>query len=151
MSLCVAAAQQEPEWREYAVEGISYQVARTFLIGELGKPGSRHVIFVFLEPNLFTENGTVRVFRKISTQVSSRSALVVTIPTDKKELRSRLQNRRWESVHDDEYSRLTDQLQRCGPSAFKGSQIERYHDRTEILLCDLGRGKELCVGQSWGP
>ena len=151
MSSRVAAAQQQPEWPQYAVEGISYQVARRSMRGELGKPGSRQIMFVFLEPNLFTEDRALRVFRHISTQVPRQTTLFVTILTDRKGLMDRLQNPRWESMHDDEYNRLTDQPQHCCPATFKGAQIERYSDRSYILVCDAGRAKELCVGSKCGP
>lgn len=151
MSSRVVAAQQQLEWREYAIEGFSYQVALSSLRGELGKPGSHQTMFLFLEQDVFTEDRAIRVFGHISTQVPRQTTLFVTILTDKKLLKDRLQNPRWESMHDDGYSRLTDQPQQCCPAAFKGAQIDRYTDRTDILVCDLGQAKKLCVGKSCGP
>ena len=145
------AAAQQSEWPEYVVEGISYRVARSSLRGKLGRPGSHQDMLVFLEPNLFTADRAVRVFRHISIQVPRQTTLFVTILTDRKLLNERLQSPRWESMHDDEYSRLTDQPQRCCPDAFKGAQVERYSDWTNILVCDAGTAKELCVGSKCGP
>jgi hypothetical protein len=145
------AFQQQTEWPKHAVEGISYEVASTYVRGELGKPGSRQVMFLFLEPNEFTQDRALRVFRHISTQVPRQTTLFVTILTDRNSLSERLQNRRWESSLDDEYSRLTDQPQHCCPAAFKGAQIERYTDRSYILVCDNGKAKEICVGLRCGP
>ena len=146
-----STSQQQSEWPEHEVEGISYQVALSSVRGRLGKPGSHQTMFLFLEQAVFTEDRALRVFRQISTQVPRQTTLFVTILTDRKLLRDRIQNPRWESMHDDEYSRLTDQPQNCCPAAFKGARIERYRDRTLILVCDLGRVKELCVGERCGP
>jgi hypothetical protein len=108
-------------------------------------------MFLFLEPDVFTEDRALRVFGHISTQVPPETILFVTILTDTKLLTDRLQNPMWESMHDDEYIRLTGQPQHCCPAAFKGAQIERYSDRTLILVCDLGRTKKFCVGERCRP
>jgi hypothetical protein len=151
MSSREVAAQKEPEWQEYAVEGISYRVARSSLRGKLGKPGSHQDVLVSLEPNVFTEDRALRVFRHISIQVPRQTTLFVTILTDRKLLNERVKNPRGDSSLDDEYSRLTDQPQHCCPATFKGAQIERYSDRSYILVCDAGKAKELCVGEKCGP
>jgi hypothetical protein len=150
MSLPEAASQQS-EWPEYAVEGISYRVARSSLRGKLGKPGSHQDVLVFLEPNLFTEDHALRVFRHISIQIPRQTTLFVTILTDRNLLNERLQNPRGESMHDSEYSRLTDQPENCCPATFKGAQIERYSEWTNVLVCETGKAKALCVGEKCGP
>lgn len=146
-----SSSQQQSEWPEFTVEGISYQVALSSVRGRLGKPGSRQTMVLFLEQDVFSEDRAITVFGHISTQVPRQTTLFVTILTDRKLLRDRLRNPRWESAHDGQYSRLTDQPQNCCPAAFKGAQIERYSDRTLILVCDLGRAKELCVGERCRP
>lgn len=143
--------QQQREWQEHAVEGISYQVASSSVRGDLGKPGSRQTVLLFMEQDVFTEERAVKVFGHVSATVPRQTTLFVTILTDRKLLTDRLQNPRWESMHDDKYERLTDQPQKCCPANFKGAQIERYRDLTLILLCDLGRAKELCVGEKCRP
>ena len=146
-----STSQQQSEWPEHEVEGISYQVALSSVRGGLGKPGSHQTMFLFLNKDVFTEDRALRVFGHISRQVPRETTLFVTILTDRKLLTERLQNPRWESMHDDEYIRLTDQPQHCCPAAFKGAQIDRYSYRTLILVCDLGRAKELCVGEKCRP
>jgi hypothetical protein len=150
-SLSESTSHQQREWPEHEVEGISYQVALSSVRGGLGKPGSHQTMLIFLDQDVFNEDRVLKVFGHISKQVPPQTTLFVTILTDRKLLRDRLQNPRWESMHDNEYSRLTDQPQNCCPAAFKGAQIERYSDMTLILVCDLGRTKKLCVGERCRP
>ena len=150
-SSCESTSQQQREWQEHSVEGILYQVASSSVTGGLGKPGSRQTMLLFMEQDVFTEERAVKVFGHISKTVPRQTTLFVTILTDRKVVTDRLQNPRWESMHDDKYARLTDQPQNCCPATFKGAQIERYRDLTFILVCDLGRAKELCVGEKCRP
>ena len=137
--------QPPPEWSKSEVEGIPYKVALTSVNGELGKPGSRQVMFLFLEANLFSEDRVLRIFRHIHFQVPNPTTLYVTLLTDRALMVERLHNRNWESSLDDNYSRLTDQPQHCCPHSFKGAQFERYVSKSLVLVCDEGKAKEIVL------
>jgi hypothetical protein len=148
LSIANHTATQErapAEWPTYQVEGTSYRVALSSDSGELGKPGSRRVMVLFLNESEFREDRVLRIFSSIDFRVPQPTTLYVTVLTDKGSVSERLQQRNWESSLDDNYSRLTEQPQHCCPASFKGAQFERYASRSLILVCDNGKSKEIVL------
>src|SRR5437660_1106108 len=78
----VSQEQRVDEWPKYEVEGIPYQVALNLVTGQLGKPGSRQIMFIFLDENRFAEDSVLRIFRHIHFQVPQPTMVFVTVLTD---------------------------------------------------------------------
>jgi len=123
-------------WVKHEVNGITYEVALEWLMGKENGWGSKRVIFVFIEPELFTRGNILAVFQDISSKIPQPTFLNVTLLSDREMLKGRVQKYIGLVIsHDNIYARLTgDNAQWC-PQGFMGAQFERYKDSENYVLC----------------
>ena len=123
-------------WVKHEVEGIVYEVALEWLMGKESGWDSGRVIFVVLEPKLFTRDNLSAVFQDISSKIPQPTSLNVTLLTDREMMKGRVQKYiGLITSNDTTYTRLTDDGGRWCPQGFMGAQFDRYTNHENYVLC----------------
>lgn len=132
------------DWLKSKVNGIPYEVALRLVHGQEGTRGSRGVIYIYVEPNLFTENNALAIVQDISRQIPLPTTLYITLLTERGLVVERVRKYTgWETSLDTSYTRLTGNTNSCCPPNFTGAQFDRYATRAVFVICTNGRSRQI--------
>ena len=132
------------DWVRYEVNGIPYEVALEWVMGKENGWFSNRVLFVYLEPHLFTKDNVLAVAGNISSKIPLSTTLNITLLADKDLLKKRVNNYSGTiTSHDTSYTRLTDESDTCCPQNFIGAQFDRGTTQARLVLCISGYSQEI--------
>lgn len=155
LSLGMGATPQIPQvgprnksdaWVQHEINGVQYEVALEWIMGEERGPRSKRVLFVYLKPTDFNRDNLMLVVGNISSKIPQPTILNVTLLTDRDSLQRRVRNYSgWMVSHDTAYTRLTVESDTCCPQGFTGAQFDRYPDEGKFVICTNGKPFEISV------
>jgi hypothetical protein len=142
----VGPRNKSKPWIPHEINGVQYQVALEWVMGDETGANSKRVLFVYLKATYFTRDNLLLVFGNISSKIPQPTTLNVTLLTDRDLLEKRVRKYSgWMMSNETSYTRLTAESDTCCPEHFTGAQFDRYPDEAKFVICTDGKPSEINV------